>query len=121
MKGHRSTYVTLAAAALVAQALSSLAGSGARASDDPLADARAAVLRILGDQASPRGFEDLVHRPYAVCGWVHIRNATGPDGRRLFVYSLVSEQAYILGVPAGKPPSSGTLAAIRLYCGTTTT
>ena len=106
--------VTLAVG--VMQAAAASAAANARPSPDRVADAKAAVLRILRDRASSLGLADVIQRPFAVCGWVHVRNANGEDGRRQFVYSLVSEQAHILDLPAYPDGARAAFAKIRHYC-----
>ena len=65
------------------------------------------------------GFVDIVEGGFAVCGWVHVRNANGEDGKRPFVYSLISEQAYVLDRPAYPRDVRAAAAALRLYCPST--
>jgi len=109
--------ISSAAAVLTAGIISAAPAADAR---PPVDRAKNAVLRILGERASPLGFTDVVQRRFAVCGRVHVRNASGEDGVRPFVYPLVSEQAYILDLPAYPRDARSALAAIRLYCGPTT-
>ena len=118
MERVHSRFLSLTAVAITISVAAGIAASAAnaRASSDPVAAAKAAVLQILRDRASTLGFADIVQRPFAVCGWVHVRNANGEDGRRQFVYSLVSERAHVLDLPAYPDTARAALAKIRHYC-----